>query len=130
MSGGFHAKCYRNMANIFSYFNRLSVPSADVKTIRDTQTSGERAIILDVRTPQEHDNSRIPESMLMPLDTIVRDIERVIPDKDATIYIHCNTGIRSSHATKILRDRGYRNAYNMTGGIFAWREAGYPVNEG
>lgn len=117
------------MTNPFSYFTRLPVPSADVKTIRDTKISGERTVILDVRTPQEHTNSRIPGSILMPLDTIVRDIERVIPDKETVIYIHCNTGIRSSRATKILRDGGYKNAFNMTGGIFAWRDAGYPVNE-
>lgn len=118
------------MTKLFSYFVRLPVPSEGVKTIRDTQTSGERTVILDVRTPQEHTNSRIPESILMPLDAVARDIERVIPDKETKIYVHCNTGIRSSRATKIIRDRGYKNAFNMTGGIFAWREAGYPVNEG
>lgn len=117
------------MTNPFSYFVRLPVPSADVKTIHDTQASGEHAVILDVRTPQEHKNASIPKSISVPIDDIVRDIEHVIPDKETVIYIHCNTGIRSSRATKMLRDRGYKNAFNMTGGIFAWRDAGYPVNE-
>lgn len=114
--------------SFFSPFVRLTVPSIDVQTVFD-KTSENGFIILDVRTPQEHTNARIPGSILLPLDVIEKDIERVVSDKNINIYVHCNTGMRSSHATKILRNKGYINAFNISGGIFAWRNAGYPVEE-
>ncbi len=110
-------------------FLRIAVPSIDVKTIYDNQSSEKKHIIVDVRTEQEHANASIPESILISLDVLEQKIESVVPDKNTEIYVHCNTGIRSSHATKILRNMGYQNSYNVTGGIFAWRQAGYPVKE-
>ena len=39
-------------------------------------------------------------------------------------------GDRSSTAISALLAHGFRNALNLTGGIKAWREAGFPVVQG
>jgi rhodanese-related sulfurtransferase len=58
---------------------------------------------------------------------IERDIERMVPDKHASILLYCGGGYRSVLAADALAQMGYRNVTSMDGGIKAWREAGYPV---
>ncbi|MGH7236529.1 MAG: rhodanese-like domain-containing protein, partial [Nitrospiraceae bacterium] len=59
-----------------------------------------------------------------------RDVETVIPDKQAEIILYCGGGYRSALAAESLRQMGYTNVRSMDGGIRAWREAGYPIEEG
>lgn len=118
------------MANILSYLTRLPVPSVDVKTVHDERASGKPIVILDVRTDGEHASAHIPGSISLPFDRVAQEVESIIPDKNTVFYLHCNVGIRSSHATKMLLDKGYANARNIIGGLYAWKEAGYPVEEG
>jgi len=76
-------------------------------------------ILVDVRTPQEYAEVHIPGSKLIPLDTIKKDAEKLLSDKDATIYVYCRSGNRSSQAARILADLGYSKVYNI-GGITTW----------
>lgn len=59
--------------------------------------------------------------------TLERDIETVVPDKEATIVLYCGGGFRSALAADALQEMGYTNVRSMKGGIRAWREAGYPL---
>ena len=59
-----------------------------------------------------------------------RDVETLIPDKDAPIVLYCGGGFRSALAADNLQKMGYTNVVSMDGGIRAWREAGYPVDKG
>jgi rhodanese-related sulfurtransferase len=54
----------------------------------------------------------------------------VIPDKQAEIILYCGGGFRSALAADSLRRMGYANVVSMDGGIRAWREAGYPMEQG
>ncbi|MDR4468763.1 MAG: sulfurtransferase [Nitrospira sp.] len=56
-----------------------------------------------------------------------RDIETVVPDKEAAIVLYCGGGFRSALATDALQKMGYTNVRSMKGGIRAWREAGYQM---
>ena len=59
-----------------------------------------------------------------------RDVETLIPDKDAAIVLYCGGGYRSALAADNLQKMGYTNVVSMDGGIRAWREAGYPIEKG
>ena len=59
-----------------------------------------------------------------------RDIEKLIPDKDADIVLYCGGGYRSALAADSLQRMGYTNVVSMDGGIRAWREAGYAIEPG
>lgn len=61
---------------------------------------------------------------------IERDIETVIPDQQAEIILYCGGGFRSALAADNLRRMGYANVVSMDGGIRAWRNAGYPMEQG
>jgi rhodanese-related sulfurtransferase len=60
---------------------------------------------------------------------IERDIETVIPDKEAPIVLYCGGGFRSVLAADALQQMGYRNVVSMAGGIRVWREEGYPLDK-
>ena len=75
------------------------------------------AVLLDVRTPQEYDFKRIPDSRNIPLD----ELEKVaaIADKDTPLFVYCFSGGRSHQAVKTLQRMGYTNAKNI-GGISSY----------
>jgi|LFRM01.1.fsa_nt_gb rhodanese-related sulfurtransferase len=85
----------------------------------DMVRSDEDIILIDVRTPQEYRERRIPGSILLP-DYEIRDrAADVIPDKDARIVVYCRSGRRSAQSAHVLRDMGYENVYDL-GGINSW----------
>ena len=84
--------------------------------------SGEKIVILDVRTPEENAEKRIPGSILLPLgrpEAFGPAAEKIIPGKRAVVFVYCRSGRRSLTAAEILADSGYRNVYHL-GGIMDW----------
>lgn len=76
-------------------------------------------VLVDVRMPEEYADAHIPGSILIPLDTIKKQAEIKLTDKEATIYVYCRSGNRSDSAAKILVELGYTKVYNI-GGIASW----------
>lgn len=83
------------------------------------------AYILDVRTQAEWDQAHIANSTLIPLDQLQNRITEVPRDRDVVVV--CRTGVRSRTGMNILQDAGYTRAVCMTGGLTAWKAAGYPL---
>lgn len=77
----------------------------------------EEIVLLDVRSPAEHGETAIPNSVLIPLEQLPFRMDEL--PKDKKIVVYCRSGNRSGMATYILRSKGYE-AYNMTGGIINW----------
>ena len=59
-----------------------------------------------------------------------RDIEEMIPDKNAEIILYCGGGYRSVLSAANLQEMGYTQVLSMAGGIKAWRQAGYSLEPG
>lgn len=84
----------------------------------------EGASLIDVRTDQEWDVSRIPGATHIRLDELAAQAAALDPGDELVIY--CRTDNRSQMAAEALAGAGY-NARFMTGGIKAWAEAGLEV---
>ncbi|MDD3335613.1 MAG: rhodanese-like domain-containing protein [Eubacteriales bacterium] len=76
-------------------------------------------IVVDVRRAEEYEQKHIPGAILAPNETIAEDAAAILPDKDATLLVHCRTGIRSKQASDKLVKLGYTKVYDM-GGIVDW----------
>jgi rhodanese-related sulfurtransferase len=100
---------------------------ADVKAKFDR---GERFEFIDVREDNEYAKDRAATARHIGRGILERDIETLIPNKDAEIVLYCGGGFRSALAADSLRQMGYTNVISMDGGIKAWREAGYPMEGG
>lgn len=100
---------------------------AEVKARLDR---GESFAFVDVREDDEFAVDRAGGARHIGRGVIERDIESLIPDRDAPIVLYCGGGFRSTLAAESLGKMGYRNVLSMDGGIRAWREADYPIERG
>jgi rhodanese-related sulfurtransferase len=87
----------------------------------------EQPIILDVRTPNEYKRGHLHKSVLIPVQELQNRFKELGTDKDREILIYCATGNRSTVASKILIDSGFKHIVNMRGGIYDWSKKNYPV---
>ena len=81
--------------------------------------SGTPFHLVDVRTNEERALARIDGSHL--LDQSRHDALLSL-DPDTPIVFQCHHGIRSQHAAEYFRRQGFRNLYNLVGGIDAWSQ--------
>ena len=88
---------------------------------------GAVAYFIDVREDHEYSKDHAKGARHLGKGIIERDIETVVPDKDAAIVLYCGGGFRSALAADALRQMGYTDVTSMDGGIKAWREAGFPM---
>jgi molybdopterin/thiamine biosynthesis adenylyltransferase/rhodanese-related sulfurtransferase/molybdopterin converting factor small subunit len=81
---------------------------------------GDRFLLLDVREPHEYKICNIPQAKLIPLGELPKRVNEL--DSAVEIVAHCKSGMRSAKACDFLRQAGFKNVSNMTGGILAWSD--------
>lgn len=97
------------MAGLLSFFN-----SKGIDEYVEEARAMEGALIIDVRSPVEYANGHIKGALNVPGSSI-SDIEKVAPDKQTPLYVHCLSGQRSMVAVRALRKMGYENTTNIGG---------------
>lgn len=101
------------------------------KELKALIDSGQAITILDARTPEYDDKSRLPHAQFIPYDSPEKEIYSKIPSKESIIVVYCT----SLHcpASKYLADRlvkmGYTNVYKYSEGIQDWKDKGYPIEK-
>ncbi|MFA6467799.1 MAG: rhodanese-like domain-containing protein [Bacteroidota bacterium] len=109
-----------------------SATGSAVITAKETYTqlqNDSSVFLLDVRTPQEHFDTRINNAPVIPVQELEQRIHELDALKDRTIIVYCRSGNRSGVATKLLREHGF-NAKNMQGGIIKWKAEQLPTING
>jgi rhodanese-related sulfurtransferase len=101
------------------------VPEVDLDTLAAALAEG--APLIDVRTPEEYAEVRVPGARLIPLDQLGTRTGEV--PKDQRVYVVCALGGRSLAAATALREAGW-DAVNVTGGTHRWVEEGRPTESG
>ena len=84
--------------------------------------SDENAVILDVRTPEEFETSRIPNSKNIDFynpQNFMLEIEKL--NKGNSYYVYCRTGVRSANSCQLMNELGFDKVYNLIGGIVEWK---------
>lgn len=84
-------------------------------------------IILDVRTPAETARGSIKNASFINLNdrSFLQKIN--LMQKEQPIFVYCASGSRSSHAAQLMIQNGFKEVYNLNGGIRAWSLAGFEV---
>lgn len=94
-----------------------------VEDLHDRVTGHEPIVLLDVRTPLEFWDSHIEGAVNIPApDLRTRHTEL---NAERPIFLICSSGSRSGLAASLLRQRGFREVYNVAGGMTAYSAAGY-----
>ena len=82
------------------------------------------AELVDVRTDEEREAARVPGSRHVPIESLAQEAGSFDASKPVVFY--CRSGDRSGAAADAFIASG-REAYNLSGGIIAWREKGLPI---
>jgi len=86
------------------------------------------AFILDVREPDEWNDSHIPGATLIPLGELASRVNEVPQDQEVVVV--CRSGNRSAQGRDILLQAGFENVTSMAGGINQWKAAGLEAVSG
>jgi len=102
----------------------IQANSAEEVTVQEMKRALEDAnlgiTVIDVREPDEHQQSHVPGTRLMPMSTINQWLPEL--DADGAYYVHCRSGGRSLQVTRIMKSKGFNQVKSVRGGIMAWAE--------
>ena len=93
------------------------VKQLSVEQLKEWQDSGKPFHLFDVRTPEERATADIEGSVF--LDSQGKDRLEAL-DRDEPVVMFCHHGIRSQAAAEHVLRMGFRDVYNLAGGIDAW----------
>ncbi|MFN8045336.1 MAG: FAD-dependent oxidoreductase [Dermatophilaceae bacterium] len=84
--------------------------------LADAMAAG--ATLVDVRTPAEFAKGAIPGALNIPVDDLRDRLDEVPP---GPVVVHCAVGLRGHVAARILRQRGWDDVRNLSGGYTTWK---------
>ncbi|WP_163511036.1 adenylyltransferase/sulfurtransferase MoeZ [Fodinicola acaciae] len=91
-----------------------------VNELKDMMDSGKEFQLIDVREPNEYEIVRIPGSVLIPKDRILRGEALSELPQDKPIVLHCKSGARSAEALAAVKAAGFKDAVHVQGGVLSW----------
>lgn len=106
---------------------RPRVKECQVPDVKKRLDAGETFHLVDVREESEYAAGHLPGAKHIGKGVLERDIEKKIPETDASIVLYCGGGFRSLLAADALQKMGYTNVISMDGGWSGWKEAGHPT---
>lgn len=97
-----------------------SVNTIDVKLFAEKLKTNENPQLLDVRTPEEYSVEHIGNAKNVNWngDDFVAKVNSY--DKSKPIFVYCKVGGRSAQAANKLAELGFKEIYNLNGGIMKW----------
>jgi len=75
-------------------------------------------LLLDVRQPWEFELCKIEDSVLMPMAQVPDNIDALDPMRETVVI--CHHGIRSRRVGQYLKQAGFDNVINLSGGVAQW----------
>lgn len=99
---------------------------AYVQQVEDLRKQG--ALFLDVRTPIEFETGSIPGAFNLEVDQLRNNLHLLGESKDTPIVVNCQVGLRAYVAIMMLKNLGYTNLYNLSGGYSTYKAYKYELN--
>ena len=108
----------------------LTVQQLKASMDKASQPSQKGFILIDVRSPEEHQGGFIPGTDFnIDFREIQNRHQEVHAELDSHVVVYCQSGHRSNIAAETLMSLGYKNVYNVEGSMNAWEEAHYPIEQ-
>lgn len=112
---------------MINFFRKKVEGGVEVCDVLELLSKG--GVLVDVRTPREYEAGHAPGARLVDPTELAKDPwfavhgDDPLAEPDGVMVFMCDTGLRSSLAAKIVRDKGYAAEF-VSGGVFAWKESG------
>jgi rhodanese-related sulfurtransferase len=105
---------------------RNTVPIIQPVEVKELMAKGEKITIIDTRAPEEFKVSHLAGAQFLNYDSYTTDDLKKIP-ANSKIIVYCSVGYRSERVGEKLLKLGYKNVFNIYGGIFGWKNEGQAV---
>ena len=89
--------------------------------------SSEPLVLLDVRTVEEFESGHIRNSINIPHEILLSNIDLVSEYNDEQLVVYCRSGKRASLVMEALKKHGFTNVVDIEGDILAWSQSNYPL---
>lgn len=89
----------------------------------------ERAVVVDVREPEEFAAGHVTGSRNVPLNELEQKLPGAVKNKSLPLLLMCASGARAQRAVAMAKKLGYEQAQAISGGLRSWKEANLPVEK-
>ena len=120
------------MLIVFVLTNSCGQENKNIQVIKPAKfeaimKSDPNAVLLDVRTREEYKSGTIAKSVNIDFyaDDFAKQIAKL--DKDKTYLVYCRSGKRSNKTAGMMIEQGFKNVFDLDGGIISWKAAELPV---
>lgn len=121
----FNINAQDTLSELLKKYNDNSVLYISAEALAMPKT---KAVLLDAREPREFEVSHLKKAINVGYDHFNLDsITALISNKNENIVVYCSLGIRSETIAKRLKSAGYKNVFNLYGGIFEWKNKNFTV---
>jgi len=108
-----------SLDTLLNQYNNGSIPYISVSELSEVQNE---VILLDARELNEYQISHLKGAIYVGYDNFkMKAVRKQNFDKESKIVVYCSLGIRSEDISEKLKKAGYKNVYNLYGGIFEWK---------
>lgn len=97
------------------------------KAFNEKLKAMENPVVIDVRTPEEFQSGTIKGAENIDFNDVHFETHIGQLDQSKTYFIYCLSGGRSAQAAGLMRKKGFKEVYELDGGMMAWRNADLPI---
>ena len=87
----------------------------------------EALILLDVRTLEEYQSGHIKDSINVPHDQLILNVDALDQYRNQPIVVFCRSGRRAQLVIDTLIENKFNQIVDLEGDILAWKTSGFPV---
>lgn len=114
----------KKIADVLQQYNKNSVPYISVEELHNTNG----LLLLDARELEEYEVSHIENAVFVGYKKFdPENFQTHYPNKEVAIVVYCSLGVRSENIGEKLVKLGYKKVQNLYGGLFEWKNKGFPV---
>lgn len=92
----------------------------EARDLHARREAGEKIVLLDVREHDEVNYCKIPDSIHIPMNQVPMRLQEL--DPQGAIVVYCHKGGRSMQVCRFLEARGFKETFNLQGGITQWSQ--------
>jgi len=107
-----------------------NIKSIDVLELqRKLESSTEIFFLLDVRSKEEYQSGHIKNSINIPHEELIEDINLISQYKNESLVVYCRSGVRAQLVIDKLLENDFKNIIYMNGDMLAWIESDLPIEK-
>ena len=88
--------------------------------LMELQKNNENITIIDTRAPKSYEKNHVANAINIPLSELREKASTL--DKNKKTIVYCNKGVTGNASQNVLRNKGFKEVYNLSGGNNNYQE--------